>query len=180
MGSRFAEANEITFYETFAKFFDMNLESFVPSVSNDFDAEPRVHMEPDLLNTFDVNSTYNSQWRAVDQNERAEIELNLQSSSRKMIVYFMLKHSNKNFAKLEKKLYQVSDPRSESYGKHLSLDDIKELAPIPQKYVETAMNFLKNYGISGEVNHNSDIIEAHVDVKVAEKNVQHQYYAVRK
>eukprot|EP00511_Aplanochytrium_stocchinoi_P009993 CAMPEP_0204866092 /NCGR_PEP_ID=MMETSP1348-20121228/15791_1 /ASSEMBLY_ACC=CAM_ASM_000700 /TAXON_ID=215587 /ORGANISM="Aplanochytrium stocchinoi, Strain GSBS06" /LENGTH=461 /DNA_ID=CAMNT_0052017807 /DNA_START=609 /DNA_END=1994 /DNA_ORIENTATION=+ len=31
------------------------------------------------------------------------------------------------------------------------------------------MNFLKNYGISGEVNHNSDIIEAHVDVKVAEK-----------
>lgn len=50
-------------------------------------------------------------------------------------------------ATLEKTLYDVSDPRSDNYGNHLSLDDLKSLCPIDEEAIKIVHDFFDVDGV---------------------------------
>ena len=64
-------------------------------------------------------------------------------------VFFFLKHLDDSGKQLEMVLNSVSDPRSPSYGKHLSNDDLKALL-LSKKNVDTLTAWLSAEGVSDE------------------------------
>lgn len=90
-------------------------------------------------------------------------------SSETMTVYFMMKHNPADVETLKQTLYDVSDPRSEKYGQHLSLKDLKELTPISADAQDAVATFLSDAGVTEfKTNHNADIVSATVTLEQAE------------
>lgn len=120
-------------------------------------AVPRVPMEEGIL----VAEKY-SNWASEEINTIAK-------KQEKMTVYVMMQHSDEARATLEKTLYDVSDPKSDNYGNHLSLDDLKSLCPIDEEAIKIVHDFFDVDGVERiENNHNEDIFQVTLTVAQAE------------
>eukprot|EP00750_Incisomonas_marina_P018947 INCI3180.1.p1 GENE.INCI3180.1~~INCI3180.1.p1 ORF type:complete len:579 (-),score=115.44 INCI3180.1:537-2273(-) len=130
---------------------------FVGALSASGAQAKRVTMEPDVL----VSKSYRN-WEATEVADKA---------STTMDVLFFMKHDPADVQKLEDTLYAVSDPKSPSYGDHLSLDQLKELTPIPSSALKAVTAFLGEGGVDDtavRTNHNEDIVTATVTLEQAE------------
>merc|ERR1719401_2448600 len=78
--------------------------------------------------------------------------------------------------KLHDTLMRVSDPASESYGQHLSNEEVNTLtAPAPE-HISAVTTFLKSHGVQAEMlTPNQDFIGASVPVEVAERILSTEY-----
>jgi len=88
--------------------------------------------------------------------------------SKTMTVHAMLKHNAEDVAKLEEILMQVSDPRSDSYGKHLSLEEVGKVTPIPSSRLAAVKKFFAG-AISSKLTPNKDILTAVLQVEDVER-----------
>jgi len=84
----------------------------------------------------------------------------------------------KNLDKLEKTLYDVSDPRSKNYGKHLTLEEVGQLVsdPVAEKAVRL---WLRGAGIPERdlyTTKNKDFIRATISVRVAERLFSTEFF----
>jgi len=73
-------------------------------------------------------------------------------------------------------LMSVSDPRSPSYGEHLSNDEVHKLTAPKPEHLAAVENFLKSHGVEGKhATPNGDQITATVSFAVAEKMLSARY-----
>lgn len=73
-------------------------------------------------------------------------------------------------ALLEKAFWEVSDPKHERYGLHLSMDDITQLLSVPQERVDAVSKyFMKAGATSVDVAPNKDMMTVKMPVHAAEK-----------
>ena len=90
---------------------------------------------------------------------------------------FALKHKNVDL--LEKMLYDVSDPVSSNYGKHLTYQEVEELFHSPEAAVEV-MNWVKKQsaamGVKALVEKKGNFVVAHVPITAAEKMLNTKFY----
>jgi len=81
-----------------------------------------------------------------------------------------------NIGKLEAIFESVSDPRSASYGKHLTNDQVQELVAPTPKSISLITDWLIEHGItSWETSSNSDFIQFVQPVSVIEKLLNTEY-----
>ena len=83
---------------------------------------------------------------------------------------FVLKHDEEKLALFEDVFNAVTDPRSGSYGKYLTIDEITEmLAPAPEA-VAVVVGLLREHNISHfSINRNQDMVKAFMPIRTAEK-----------
>lgn len=73
-------------------------------------------------------------------------------------------------ALLEKTFWEVSDPKHERYGKHLSMDDVTKLLAVPQSRVDAVRVYFKFAGATViDLAPNQDMIKVTLPVKAAEQ-----------
>ena len=73
--------------------------------------------------------------------------------------------------KLEKELYEVSDPQHPRYGQHKTIEEITELLNIPEsRYAKVQRFFLNNGAVAATLNPNKDMITLEDDVKTIENH----------
>merc|ERR1719181_2081754 len=81
-----------------------------------------------------------------------------------------------NLKELHDTLMRVSDPRSATYGEHLSNSDVQKLTAPPSEHTQILMDFLKKHGADGKLaTPNGDMIKATVPFSVAEKMLSARY-----
>jgi len=81
-----------------------------------------------------------------------------------------------NLQKLHDVLLRVSDPRSPSYGEHLSNNEVHMLTAPKPEHLTAVMDFLKSHGAEGKhATPNGDLITATVSFAVAEKMLSARY-----
>merc|ERR1719267_257719 len=72
-------------------------------------------------------------------------------------------------AALEKTFWEVSDPKHEKYGQHLSIDDITKLLAIPDERVAPVVKYFTEAGATSvEVAPNKDMITIDMPAAAAE------------
>ncbi len=82
--------------------------------------------------------------------------------------------------KLEKELYEVSDPTHIKYGKHKTIDEISELLNVPKIRYESVQNyFLKNGVTSAILNPNKDMITIKASVETIENILSTKMHAFK-
>lgn len=85
-----------------------------------------------------------------------------------------------NLDVLESELYAVSDPRSERYGKHLSLDEVNRLVAPATESIVTVLAWLQFHGIdtASQVrsNGNADTLRFTTDVRTMEAMLGAEYH----
>lgn len=128
--------------------------------SDSVSSELRVVMESDI-----DQATREEGWEKVGlAEENAQIELT-----------FLLKQTN--LQELARTAMAVSDPRSDSYGNHLSLEEVNTLTAPTQNAVVSIDRFLQQHGVTAvHRNGNSDTIRVSVPIKVAESMLETTYY----
>lgn len=73
-------------------------------------------------------------------------------------------------------LMRVSDPRSPSYGMHLSNEEVHHLVAPKDEHISAVMNFLKSHGVEGkQATPNGDQVTATVSFTVAEQLLSTRY-----
>jgi len=73
-------------------------------------------------------------------------------------------------ALLEKTFWEVSDPKHEKYGQHMTVDDITKLFDVPQERVDAVVEYFKKSGATTvEVNPNKDMITVKMAAADTEK-----------
>jgi tripeptidyl-peptidase I len=94
-----------------------------------------------------------------------------------MKLHFFVKQQNMDT--LEKILFDVSDPSSENYGKHLSFDAVNQLSAPKVESVIQVISYLQQHGVDittqVTMTPNADIMQVSVDVATAEKLLEAQY-----
>jgi len=73
-----------------------------------------------------------------------------------MTIHLMLRHSDSAIQELERTLVAVSDPRSELYGRHLSLEELSALMPIEEGHKLAISTWLAGESGVSEVSPNTD------------------------
>eukprot|EP00698_Gefionella_okellyi_P005748 TRINITY_DN15208_c0_g1_i1.p1 TRINITY_DN15208_c0_g1~~TRINITY_DN15208_c0_g1_i1.p1 ORF type:complete len:557 (-),score=165.69 TRINITY_DN15208_c0_g1_i1:19-1689(-) len=92
-------------------------------------------------------------------------------SSHTVKLTFALKQSNIDI--LESTFWAVSDPTSDSYGEHLSFEQVNRLIAPSPKSIELVLDFLAAHGITDvDLNIAGDFITARTSVAVAEQLLQ--------
>lgn len=88
-----------------------------------------------------------------------------------MTVHLMLRHSPSVIETLERTLVAVSDPRSDQYGSHLSLQGLSELAPVDETHKLAVNEWLAGEtGVSKVLpNHDGDIVAVTLTTAAAER-----------
>jgi tripeptidyl-peptidase-1 len=77
---------------------------------------------------------------------------------------------------LHNTLMRVSDPRSTSYGEHLSNEEVHDLTAPKPEHLATVIDFLKRHGVEGKrATPNGDLITATVSFAAAEKMLSTRY-----
>jgi tripeptidyl-peptidase I len=72
-------------------------------------------------------------------------------------------------AKLEKELYELSDPRHVRYGKHKTVDEITELLNVPESRFQNVQNFFIKNGVkTAQLNPNKDMVTIEASVETIE------------
>jgi tripeptidyl-peptidase-1 len=85
-----------------------------------------------------------------------------------------------NLQQLHDQLMLVSDPRSDSYGEHLSNDEVHRLTAPKVEHLAAVMDFLKSHGAEGKhATPNGDQITATVSFEVAQTMLSAQYMEVK-
>lgn len=82
-------------------------------------------------------------------------------------LHVMLRHNPDDVARLEKVLLQVSDPRSELYGQHLSLKDVGAMTPVPSGRMAVVKAFFRD-ARRFQLTPNEDIATVQLTVQHAE------------
>lgn len=85
-----------------------------------------------------------------------------------LTLHVMLRHNLEDVARLEKVLMQVSDPRSDLYGQHLSLADVGDLTAIPAARLQTVREFFASSATTFDLTPNKDIATVVLTVAQAE------------
>mmetsp|Transcript_129338 Transcript_129338/g.258237 ORF Transcript_129338/g.258237 Transcript_129338/m.258237 type:complete len:583 (+) Transcript_129338:84-1832(+) len=87
-----------------------------------------------------------------------------------MTVHLMLRHPPSAIEKLERTLVTVSDPRSALYGKHLSLEQVKEMMPVDDNHRRVVAEWLVGETGVRQVlpNHNGDVVAVTLTAAAAE------------
>jgi tripeptidyl-peptidase-1 len=81
-----------------------------------------------------------------------------------------LKLDSDRRAMLENTFWEVSDPKHEKYGMHLSIDDITKLLAVPEDRVSTVTEYFQSAGATSiDVAPNRDMITLKMPVAAAEK-----------
>lgn len=88
-----------------------------------------------------------------------------------MTVHLMLRHAPSAIKELERTLVAVSDPRSELYGQHLSLQQLSMLMPVEENHKLAVAEWLADEAGVSEVlpNHNGDIVAVTLTAAAAER-----------
>ena len=102
-------------------------------------------------------------------------------SPRDTMIELVIAVKQTNLAELEKTLLDVSNPKSENYGKHLSNEQVHALvAPLPS-HVQNVMQFLSEHGLQGHAaTPNSDFIVTTAKVDIAETMLAPEGYKYQK
>eukprot|EP00756_Hemistasia_phaeocysticola_P034137 Hpha_TRINITY_DN16506_c0_g1::TRINITY_DN16506_c0_g1_i1::g.132576::m.132576/K01279/TPP1, CLN2; tripeptidyl-peptidase I len=80
---------------------------------------------------------------------------------------------------LERALFEVSDPRSPRYGKHLSQKEVHDLVAPRGEHIEVVRAFLASHGLEAEAaTPNSDMLRVVVPVTTAEALLEAEYIEV--
>jgi len=82
-------------------------------------------------------------------------------------------------AAFEAIFWGVSDPGSESYGRHLSVDDITEALAVPAERVEAVASYFRQAGAEVQLSRNRDMMEVITTVQAAEAALQTELYYFR-
>jgi len=81
-----------------------------------------------------------------------------------------------NLKELHDILMRVSDPRSATYGEHLSNSEVQKLTAPKPEHTQILMEFLKKHGADGKLaTPNGDMIKATVPFSIAEKMLSTRY-----
>lgn len=81
-----------------------------------------------------------------------------------------LKLAEDRRAMLEKVFWEVSDPKHQNYGKHLSIDEITKLLNVPQENIDTVTSYFNQSGAASiDLAPNRDMITVKMPVASAEK-----------
>ena len=81
-------------------------------------------------------------------------------------VKLVLKHDQDRVNLLEEKLMEVSDPRSPMYGKHLTVDEVKDVLSLSPHVTYDVSQQLAKYNVtSTSINRYGDIISLGMNAK---------------
>eukprot|EP00927_Polykrikos_kofoidii_P037338 TRINITY_DN3148_c0_g1_i1.p1 TRINITY_DN3148_c0_g1~~TRINITY_DN3148_c0_g1_i1.p1 ORF type:complete len:565 (-),score=77.54 TRINITY_DN3148_c0_g1_i1:242-1936(-) len=73
-------------------------------------------------------------------------------------------------------LMRVSDPRSQSYGEHMTNEEVQQLTSPKDEHKDTVYDFLKSHGVKGQrATPNHDLITAVVPIALASKMLSTNY-----
>jgi len=95
-------------------------------------------------------------------------------------VTFVLKHDPQARERLHNILMTVSDPRQESYGEWLSIEDVTEIMQVSQAKLDVVSNFLASFGVQGEILTNRDMIEATISIGNLERMLNTEFRTFQK
>jgi tripeptidyl-peptidase-1 len=115
----------------------------------------------------DIDQFYSPNWKA---SERATVndEIN---------VHVVLKHAPERVSLLEEKLMDVSDPRSPDYGKHLSIQEVKDVLSLSPHVSYEVEQEISKYNITDiNMNKYGDILSLQMNAKEAEKLFHTELY----
>ena len=108
-------------------------------------------------------------WRMLPEETLSLVD---EEETRKII--FLLKQQNTDI--LEKIFWDVSDPKSEKYGAHLSLEEVAELVAPSELTITTVKNFLASYGITEtKTVVTKDFLYANIPVRVLKEMFQVEF-----
>lgn len=97
-------------------------------------------------------------------------------SPRGQTIELLFAVKQQNLQKLHDTLMAVSDPKSPSYGHHLSNSEVNDLTSPQQSHITAVMDFLKLHDVEGHAaTPNLDMIAATVPVETAEKMLSTRY-----
>mmetsp|Transcript_23920 Transcript_23920/g.35114 ORF Transcript_23920/g.35114 Transcript_23920/m.35114 type:complete len:541 (-) Transcript_23920:212-1834(-) len=85
---------------------------------------------------------------------------------------FAVKH--RNIEELKHRLIDISSPKSENYGKLLSLEDIENIVRPPAESFDAVSSYLREFGVYN-ISISSGFLRAHVAVRTAEKILSATY-----
>lgn len=98
-------------------------------------------------------------------------------SPSQQVIQLMFAVKQTHLKELESTLLQVSDPKSQQYGQHLSNEAVHALVAPQQTHISQVKKILDKYGIVAvSLTPNSDILQADVTVKQAEELLSTKYY----
>jgi tripeptidyl-peptidase-1 len=85
-----------------------------------------------------------------------------------LTVHVMLRHRSADVSSLEKTLLKVSDPRSSSYGRYLTLSQVEGMTRIPISTVFLLREYFRD-AVSMSLTPNQDILTARLTVEAVER-----------
>jgi len=95
-------------------------------------------------------------------------------------IRFIMKHDELKVTQFEELFYDISNPKSENYGKWLSIEQVAEKLSVPEMNVNLVKEFLESYGVTDVyVNKYNDIIRTEIPATLAEKmfhTVMHKFH----
>jgi tripeptidyl-peptidase-1 len=102
-------------------------------------------------------------------------KLGLAEDGAQIELSFLLKQTN--LPELTRTALAVSDPQSERYGQHLTMEQVNQLIAPTQEAVTSVDTFLQEHGVHAVTRTgNSDMVRVTVPVTIAEKMLGAKYY----
>jgi len=95
-------------------------------------------------------------------------------------VTFVMKHDPQARERLHNILMTISDPRHETYGEWLSIEDVTEIMQVPQAKLDIVNNYLASFGVLGHILTNRDMIEARISIGNLERMLNTEFRAFEK
>jgi tripeptidyl-peptidase-1 len=86
-------------------------------------------------------------------------------------LFVVLKHEKNRIKDLDAKLMDVSNPKSDAYGKHLSIDEVRSVLALPMHHTTTVVDHITtNYDVKeSTVNKYGDIVKITMSASSAER-----------
>lgn len=98
-------------------------------------------------------------------------------ASKRDVIQLAIGLKQQNEGQIEEHLLQVSDPKHERYGKHLSADEVRNIVRPAVETMELVEEWLSEHGVSDYAyNHANDMIHCTVPIGTAEEMLQTEYH----
>jgi len=132
------------------------------ALANAMPSDKRVIMEPD------VSIFAHNDWEKTDRVKSGEI----------VTLNFAIKHEQDKRQTLENELYDRSSPKSENYGKWLTIEQIAAIISPKEESTQEVVQFLRLSLPNAEISLNkfNDMIKVQVDAVEAERLLQTELY----
>jgi len=106
----------------------------------------------------DAPKPNDAKWKEMDRAARSE----------KVEMLMVLKRDPKALEKLEKLFWEVSDPKHENYGAHLTQDEVTALIGVTEEQLKAVTDYLEKHNAEIDVGVHRDLLKVTMDVATTE------------